>query len=153
IPIWLPWLAWITHWADRRAPSWRRRRTARRSRSREPRSCPHPVGSRTTIRSRDLQPDTAIDFARRGFWTMNAWHRFRAVCLFSWPVLKAFVTGPWKLLKALLSGGRRLLLSARAWVLVILLVLAALVAYSVASDRHTPFTTDAYVQAYVVQVA
>ena len=48
---------------------------------------------------------------------------------------------------------RRLLLSARAWVLFILLVIAALVAYYVLSDRHTPFTTDAYVQTYVVQVA
>ncbi|HKD02814.1 MAG TPA: HlyD family secretion protein [Terriglobales bacterium] len=34
-----------------------------------------------------------------------------------------------------------------------LLVIAALVAYYVLSDRYTPFTTDAYVQAYVVQVA
>jgi multidrug resistance efflux pump len=32
-------------------------------------------------------------------------------------------------------------------------VIAALVAYYVLSDRHTPFTTDAYVQAYVIQVA
>ena len=49
--------------------------------------------------------------------------------------------------------GRRLLLSARVWVLFILLVIAALVAYYVLSDRDTPFTTDAYVQAYVIQVA
>src|ERR1700680_2595084 len=49
--------------------------------------------------------------------------------------------------------GRRLLLSARAWVLFILLVIAALVAYYVLSDLYTPFTTDAYVQAYVIQVA
>jgi multidrug resistance efflux pump len=48
---------------------------------------------------------------------------------------------------------RRLLLSARAWVLFLLLVIAALVAYYVLSDLHTPFTTDAYVQAYVIQVA
>ena len=48
---------------------------------------------------------------------------------------------------------RRLLLSARAWVLFLLLVIAALVAYYVLSDRYTPFTTDAYVQAYVIQVA
>src|SRR5260370_12714442 len=49
--------------------------------------------------------------------------------------------------------GRKLLLSARAWVLFVLLVIAALVAYYVLSDRHTPFTTDAYVQAYVIQAA
>jgi multidrug resistance efflux pump len=52
-----------------------------------------------------------------------------------------------------LRVGRKLLLSARAWVLFILLVIAALVAYYVLSDRYTPFTTDAYVQAYVIQVA
>jgi multidrug resistance efflux pump len=48
---------------------------------------------------------------------------------------------------------RRLLLSARAWVLFVLAIIAALVIYYVLADRHTPFTTDAYVQAYVVQVA
>jgi multidrug resistance efflux pump len=84
---------------------------------------------------------------------MNAWRGFRAILLFPWTVLTAFVLWPWKLLKALLSGGRRLLLSARAWVLFVLLVIAALVAYYVLSDRFTPFTTDAYVQAYVIQVA
>jgi multidrug resistance efflux pump len=41
----------------------------------------------------------------------------------------------------------------RAWVLFLLLVIAALVAYYILSDRYTPFTTDAYVQAYVIQVA
>jgi multidrug resistance efflux pump len=52
-----------------------------------------------------------------------------------------------------LTIGRKLLRSARAWILFVLLVIAALVAYYVLSDRHTPFTTDAYVQAYVIQVA
>jgi multidrug resistance efflux pump len=56
-------------------------------------------------------------------------------------------------LLALGAIGRKLLLSARAWVLFVLFVIAALVAYYVLSDRHTPFTTDAYVQAYVIQVA
>jgi multidrug resistance efflux pump len=73
---------------------------------------------------------------------MKAWPAFRAVLLFPWTILKGF-----------LSGGRKLLLSARAWVLFVLLVIAALVAYYILSDRHTPFTTDAYVQAYVIQVA
>jgi len=54
---------------------------------------------------------------------------------------------------SLMTFGRKLLLSARAWVLFVLLVIAGLVAYYVLSDRHTPFTTDAYVQAYVIQVA
>src|SRR5262249_10973848 len=56
-------------------------------------------------------------------------------------------------LLAPLRIGRGLLLSARAWGLFILLVIPALVAYYVLADRYTPFTTDAYVQAYVIQVA
>ncbi len=43
--------------------------------------------------------------------------------------------------------------SARAWVLFVLLVIVLLATYYVLSDLHTPFTTDAYVQAYVIQVA
>jgi multidrug resistance efflux pump len=84
---------------------------------------------------------------------MNAGRVFRAVLLFPLAILKGFVLWPWKLLKALLSGGQRLLLSARVWILFLLLVIAALVAYYVLSDRYTPFTTNAYVQAYVIQVA
>jgi len=84
---------------------------------------------------------------------MNTWPVFQAVLLFPWTILKALILWPWKMLKAFLFGGRRLLLSARAWVLFVLLVIAALVAYYILSDRHTPFTTDAYVQAYVIQVA
>src|SRR6266481_9951499 len=57
------------------------------------------------------------------------------------------------MLLSLVTVGRKLILSARAWVLFVLTVIAALVAYYVLSDRHTPFTTDAYVQAYVIQVA
>src|SRR6476620_7997582 len=56
-------------------------------------------------------------------------------------------------LASLITIGRRFALSARAWVLFVLSVIAALVVYYVLSDRHTPFTTDAYVQAYVIQVA
>ena len=37
--------------------------------------------------------------------------------------------GPWTVLTWLVAGGRQLLLSARVWVLGILLVIAALVAY------------------------
>jgi multidrug resistance efflux pump len=73
---------------------------------------------------------------------MNTRQSFRSVLLF-----------PVHVLKALLSGMRTLLLSARAWVLFVLLFVAALIAYYIAADRHTPFTTDAYVQAYVIQVA
>src|SRR5438874_9955433 len=56
-------------------------------------------------------------------------------------------------LLAPVTFGRKLLRSARAWILFIVLLIAALVTYYVLSDRYTPFTTDAYVQAYVVQVA
>jgi multidrug resistance efflux pump len=84
---------------------------------------------------------------------MNAWRAFRAVLLFPLAILKALVLWPWTLLRALLSGGRKLLLSARAWALFIVLVIAALVGYYVLADLYTPFTTDAYVQAYVIQVA
>jgi multidrug resistance efflux pump len=52
-----------------------------------------------------------------------------------------------------LTIGRKLVLSARAWVLFILLLVVVLVVYYVLADLYTPFTTDAYVQAYVVQVA
>jgi multidrug resistance efflux pump len=73
------------------------------------------------------------------------------------PRFRAFLGRVGRILLAVLLFplrlGRRLLLSARAWILFILLVIAALVAYYVLSDRYTPFTTDAYVQAYVVQVA
>src|SRR6516162_4589904 len=84
---------------------------------------------------------------------MNAGRAFRAVLLFPVQVLSALVLWPWKMLKAFHSGVRRLLLSARVWVLFILLVIVALVAYYVLSDCYTPFTTDAYVQAYVIQLA
>src|SRR6266550_75779 len=71
----------------------------------------------------------------------------------AWQVVRWCVLVPWNMLKWLIAGGRRLLLSARVWVLCVLLVIAALVAYYVLSDRYTPFTTDAYVQAFVIQVA
>src|SRR5919108_1817387 len=71
----------------------------------------------------------------------------------AWQVFRRCLLVPWNRLKWLIADGRRLLLSARVWVLGILLVIAALVAYYVLSDRYTPFTTDAYVQAYVIQVA
>ncbi len=59
----------------------------------------------------------------------------------------------WNKLKDLfVGGGQKLFLSARGWVLCVLLVIAALVAYYVLSDRYTPFTTDAFVQAFVIQV-
>lgn len=46
-----------------------------------------------------------------------------------------------------------LISSFRFWLVVILLVMVVLIAYHVAADHYTPISTDAYVQAYVVQVA
>jgi multidrug resistance efflux pump len=50
-------------------------------------------------------------------------------------------------------GLRRLAGSFRFWVLATLGVVVLLVAYYALADIYTPLTTDAYVQAYVVQVA
>src|SRR4051794_13852347 len=71
----------------------------------------------------------------------------------AWQLVRWCVRVPWSMLKWLIAGGRKLLLSARVWVLCVLLVIATLVAYYMLSDRYTPFTTDAYVQAFVIQVA
>ena len=60
---------------------------------------------------------------------------------------------PWNVLKRLAAGWRGLVLSARFWVLCILLIIAALVTFYMLANRYTPFTTDAYVQAFVIQVA
>ena len=59
----------------------------------------------------------------------------------------------WDMLRRLIAEGRRFFLSVRFWVLGILLIIAALVTYYVLANRYTPFTTDAYVQAFVIQVA
>jgi multidrug resistance efflux pump len=59
----------------------------------------------------------------------------------------------WAVLLFPVRMGRALLRSARAWILFLLLVIVALVAYYILADLYTPFTTDAYVQAYVIQVA
>jgi multidrug resistance efflux pump len=84
---------------------------------------------------------------------MNARRSFPAALVSAVLALKALFRWCWKTLKSIWSGAPRLLLSARAWVLFILLVIALLVTYYILSDLYTPFTTDAYVQAYVIQVA
>ncbi len=56
-------------------------------------------------------------------------------------------------LRALGQLLRRLAGSFRFWVLLVLAFIGVLVAYYVASERYTPLTSDAYVQAYVIQVA
>ena len=64
-----------------------------------------------------------------------------------------YLVGAWNRSIRLVADRRTLLLSARVWVLCLLVLIATLIAYYVLSDRYTPFTTDAYVQAYVIQVA
>jgi multidrug resistance efflux pump len=56
------------------------------------------------------------------------------------------VVWPYRLVRFLLG-------SFRFWALVVLAVIATLVGYFAVADRVTPLTTDAYVQAYVVQLA
>ena len=80
-------------------------------------------------------------------------HDFRATLIGFGKACVAVVGWLASALKAILSRTRRVLLTARAWVLFALCVIAVLVAYYILSDQYTPFTTDAYVQAYVVQVA
>src|SRR5712672_3272421 len=84
---------------------------------------------------------------------MTAWRRFHAVSVNVAQGLKECFRWCGRLLKVAWLGVRRLVKSARAWALFILLIIAALVTYYVMADLYTPFTTDAYVQAYVVQVA
>src|SRR5262245_19281179 len=84
---------------------------------------------------------------------MNAWRGFRAVAISAGQLLRAVVVGTARRLKAFLSAMPKLLRSVRVWVLVTLLLIAALITYYIFSDLYTPFTTEAYVQAYVIQVA
>jgi multidrug resistance efflux pump len=60
---------------------------------------------------------------------------------------------PFRLLFGLLRFGVAMTGSFRFWLCLIVVLIVVLVAYYVVADRETPFTTDAYVQAYVVQVA
>ncbi len=60
---------------------------------------------------------------------------------------------PIRLLGGLGRSLRRLAGSVRFWVLVIVGVLVLLVIYYALADIYSPFTTEAYVQAYVVQIA
>jgi multidrug resistance efflux pump len=70
-------------------------------------------------------------------WRVPGW--------FLWALSRPAVW-PWRL-TCRLAG------SFRFWLAVIVLVLVALVAYQAVADGSTPWTSDAYVQAYVVQMA
>src|SRR5262249_53958805 len=141
-----------TPWASAGAGYWAWRQAARTSRRRCPRSCRRPASSRG-CHSLPVHWPTPRLTSRVEGRTMNAGRASRAVLLFPAQVLKALVLWPCELSKAFLSGVRKVLLSPRTWVLFILLLIVTLVAYYVLSDRYTPLTTDAYVQAHVVQVA
>ncbi len=84
---------------------------------------------------------------------MNTWRLLRTFLLLPWIILKTLVLWLATILQVFQAGSRRVLLSMRTWVLFLLLVIATLVAYYILSDRFTPFTTDAYIQAYVIQLA
>jgi len=95
-------------------------------------------------------------------------HRVQSAMLAIWQIsrnaakalfegARRFLLASWQTLpragKWLLVGARRMLFSARVLILLVLLVIATLIAYYALADRYTPFTTDAYVQAFVIQVA
>ncbi len=60
---------------------------------------------------------------------------------------------PAKVIRGFGRGLRRIVGSVRFWVFAIVCLLVLLVAYYALAEIHTPFTTEAYAQAYVVQVA
>ena len=60
---------------------------------------------------------------------------------------------PFGLLAAIGRTLRRLAASFRFWVLTVVAVLLLLIVYYALSEIYTPLTTDAFVQAYVVQLA
>jgi multidrug resistance efflux pump len=69
------------------------------------------------------------------------------------PALARAARIPFRLLAALGRGVRRVAGSFRFWVLVIVCLIVLLVAYYAFSEIYTPLTTEAYVQAYVIQIA
>lgn len=67
--------------------------------------------------------------------------------------LTAAIRWPFRILWDFATAPLRLLRSARVWAALLLTLVATLVAYYALANTWTPFTADAYVQAYVVQVA
>jgi len=67
--------------------------------------------------------------------------------------IRAALLLPWRLIQILLSVCRRILRSPRFWILFLLGIVGLLIAYYALANRYAPGTTDAYVQAFVVQVA
>ncbi|MFO0844232.1 MAG: HlyD family secretion protein [Gemmataceae bacterium] len=75
-------------------------------------------------------------------WASTSWR------VVSWPFWAVSRPPVWAW-----RGVGYLLTSFRFWLLLILTVLVLLIVYHSLADAYTPITTDAYVQAYVVQVA
>jgi multidrug resistance efflux pump len=99
------------------------------------------------------EADTVTGDRGKDFQIMTAARAFGAVVLFPTAMVRWAAVGTWKLVGAIAVGVRRLVTSIRLWVLFVLLLVAALIVYYVLSDIYTPVTTDAYLQAFVVQVA
>jgi multidrug resistance efflux pump len=74
---------------------------------------------------------------------------FRRLLRVPFVVLRAIVRFPFVVLVRIWH----FFTSARGVAVVILTFLAALVAYFAVSNRHAPYTSDAFIQAYVIQVA
>jgi len=71
--------------------------------------------------------------------------------------IQTLISAPFRCLGKLIGGityfFHRMIRSFRFWLFVILAIIVLIVWYYVVADRFTPYTSDAYVQAYVVQVA
>jgi len=69
------------------------------------------------------------------------------------PLLQSTVFLPWHVLLAGKTAAGKVLRSARFWILFLFLLVAVLICYYALANTYTPSTNDAYVQAFVVQVA
>jgi multidrug resistance efflux pump len=69
------------------------------------------------------------------------------------PALSAVARFPWKVIQGTFFIIRRVLRSGLFWIFLILGVVGLIVFYYALANRYAPDTTDAYMQAFVVQVA
>jgi len=68
-------------------------------------------------------------------------------------ILRSAVTWPLRVIRWPFVKIGKLLRSLRFWIFMLLLLLVVIIVYYALAEQYTPITTDAYVQAYVVQVA
>jgi multidrug resistance efflux pump len=64
--------------------------------------------------------------------------------------MKAMAAGLWRWIRTAFGTIFR---SARFWIVLLLAIIVVLVIYYALANKYTPFTNDAYVQAFVIQVA